>query len=482
MKSINKFGLWTNSSKYNLEFIFILMAFEVVLAFSPFGFVVFSNISMTTLDIGVIIAALWGGPIGGLLSGCVFGLCSMWQAAISGVSSIDLLFSPLESGNPAGSIALALGSRALFGLIAGTVFLLIFRFIKKGRAVISIIISIVLERIYAMLVYLFMDLIFHVKGISMWKAFSNLLSPVRLFSFVYIFVILLLTYVIFSRYLSKSYYNEYLECIGIAKSRVWPYPLIGIVYASVVLLILLHSLGRSETVLEISGISLENMDRIRMVQVQIQFVCALSALSFIFVKVISHYRALDTSRFYRSEQEQAVIRDQLRKERNHGQQLAYEAEHDSLTGVLNRSAFSKIIYSETENGKLTGFLLVDIDKFKGVNDTYGHETGDRILIKTAQALRDVFRSNDLIFRMGGDEFAVLLPGYQEGNYQVIKDKIDEINENLYTGTEEIPAVSVSAGFAASSNGYSTDLYRNADVALYKVKQSNRGGCELYSDK
>ena len=151
------------------------------------------------------------------------------------------------------------------------------------------------------------------------------------------------------------------------------------------------------------------------------------------------------------------------------QSLEYEANHDSLTTLLNRKAYNENIESII-NDKFC-LLILDIDNFKRVNDTYGHDVGDAVLVELADALYASFRSDDKVYRLGGDEIAVILEHIDESGKDIIKKRISSVAEKLKMGEDGMPSVTISAGAAFSSDGVTVDeMYKKADLALYEAKK------------
>ena len=160
------------------------------------------------------------------------------------------------------------------------------------------------------------------------------------------------------------------------------------------------------------------------------------------------------------------------------QQLSYEATHDALTGLYNRSAFNTFL--EEDLGGDVSLLLIDADKFKQINDTYGHATGDKILIKLATVLRDSFRAEDYVCRIGGDEFAVIMVHSTSAMEDLIREKVEKANAKLQDTSDGLPPISISVGVAFSDRTDPTDdIFKDADKALYKVKEAGRKGVAFF---
>lgn len=160
------------------------------------------------------------------------------------------------------------------------------------------------------------------------------------------------------------------------------------------------------------------------------------------------------------------------------EQLNYDATHDALTGVFNRSVFEKLRsrLSERENA----LLIIDLDKFKTINDRYGHDVGDRALCRVASLLQERFRAEDYICRIGGDEFAVIMVHADSSLGELVKEKIRGINETLNIPQDGLPPMSLSVGVAFGDRGNPTeDVFKDADTALYRTKSVRTGGCEIY---
>ena len=160
------------------------------------------------------------------------------------------------------------------------------------------------------------------------------------------------------------------------------------------------------------------------------------------------------------------------------ERLAYEAMHDGLTGLYNRYAY-ELLCRDTDL-EHAAMLIVDVDNFKGINDTWGHVMGDRILCRVAEVLRHSFRSVDQIYRYGGDEFVVVMTRANSSLRDLVLDKINRANEILKQPEDGMPPVSLSVGvaFCDRENPEGT-LIKDADTALYRVKQAGRGGCAIY---
>lgn len=159
--------------------------------------------------------------------------------------------------------------------------------------------------------------------------------------------------------------------------------------------------------------------------------------------------------------------------------LRYKAEHDPLTDILNRSSFMQLQTVLKNSNTPLALMLVDVDEFKQINDTYGHDVGDRILQKVANLLQHTFHSSDYPIRIGGDEFAVILMNTTEEEREIIAHKVQRINNTLQNPTDGLPKASVSIGIAFSPEGFTDTLYRNADSALYLVKENGRKGFRFY---
>jgi diguanylate cyclase (GGDEF)-like protein len=163
------------------------------------------------------------------------------------------------------------------------------------------------------------------------------------------------------------------------------------------------------------------------------------------------------------------------------QRLRYKAEHDPLTGMLNRSILESLDVVLSRQQSPLALLMIDVDHFKTVNDQYGHGIGDQILNKVAQLLKSSFRSNDLIIRMGGDEFAVIMLDVGVDKNELLADKMQQINQSLQNPDDNLPSVSLSIGIAFSKNGYEEGLFKKADQALYHAKENGRSCCQLYEE-
>ncbi len=163
-------------------------------------------------------------------------------------------------------------------------------------------------------------------------------------------------------------------------------------------------------------------------------------------------------------------------------QLKNIANTDPLTGVSNRLALSeylKIVESYPQKFTQTCLMIIDIDRFKQVNDQYGHIVGDRVIVSIAEQLKQNIRSSDLIVRYGGDEFLILLEQVQFVDARLLAEKIRmaiSLEEIDLSGSEEKLHVSVSIGFAIGAASW-IDLLEKADRSLLRAKARGRNAVE-----
>lgn len=165
--------------------------------------------------------------------------------------------------------------------------------------------------------------------------------------------------------------------------------------------------------------------------------------------------------------------------------LMQKAEEDPLTGLLNKESTARSITDWLNEERCKGFqvlLMVDLDHFKEINDTYGHATGDLALKKAAQVLRGVFRETDIVGRVGGDEFMVFLKNV--GNPEVVQRLMSTLNSRIHAVTvddlpEETLSCSIGAAFYPRHGKDFTLLYENADRALYEAKRAGRNGYAVF---
>ncbi|GGC63623.1 GGDEF domain-containing protein [Marinobacter halophilus] len=168
------------------------------------------------------------------------------------------------------------------------------------------------------------------------------------------------------------------------------------------------------------------------------------------------------------------------------EQLNEMATTDTLTGLLNRRAFMELIRQEQARAQRAGepfsVILADLDKFKRVNDTWGHEAGDDVLKETSARLRKTLRQQDALCRWGGEEFLMLLPGTDSHGAMIVAEKCREglqISPMDMHGTAHTQTASF--GVATCTPDEAIDhLIGRADAALYQAKENGRNRCELAS--
>ena len=150
---------------------------------------------------------------------------------------------------------------------------------------------------------------------------------------------------------------------------------------------------------------------------------------------------------------------------------------DPLTGLLNRSAFAQRLIElqhQLDQGAESslGFLIGDIDHFKRINDEHGHPVGDAVLRDVAYAMRAELRAFDLIYRLGGEEFAILLPGADLAKTHEIAERLRVAVARSDTGGVSV-TMSFGAGAVSGSDVRLAQLYAQADAALYEAKRAGR---------
>jgi diguanylate cyclase (GGDEF)-like protein/PAS domain S-box-containing protein len=177
-------------------------------------------------------------------------------------------------------------------------------------------------------------------------------------------------------------------------------------------------------------------------------------------------------------------------------QLQHNAEHDPLTDLPNRALFTKRVQQAlsgrraTDRGTAlrgTAVLFIDLDGFKAVNDTIGHQAGDELLVQAARRLQDAVRQGDTASRLGGDEFAALIVGdgtreraARERNILELADRLRMTLSQPYAIDGNDVRVNASIGVAFAEPGLGAgELLRNADLAMYRAKSAGKGRVELY---
>ncbi len=184
----------------------------------------------------------------------------------------------------------------------------------------------------------------------------------------------------------------------------------------------------------------------------------------------------------------ALIRN-ISERKQTEEQLIKGALHDSLTGLPNKGLFRDrvrrmFVRSRRREGHAFAVVFMDLDHFKFVNDTHGHETGDQVLIAAARRIESFLRPGDTVARFGGDEFAIVLDDIDaaSGALNAVNRILEELAKPVRVNGLDI-RISASAGISANLPHYENpdDLIRDADMAMYRAKAQGRNRCEIFDE-
>ncbi len=184
-----------------------------------------------------------------------------------------------------------------------------------------------------------------------------------------------------------------------------------------------------------------------------------------------------------------IVRD-ISHRKNLERKLRHLAYHDRLTGLANRELFHEDLQAalaglEKDKTRKHAVLFMDLDGFKQINDTLGHDRGDRLLVEAARRIRDSLRDADTAYRLGGDEFTALLSGIRKvQDALIVAERIQSsIRQPFFLeGTEDAPiSVGVSIGISVVPDDGTTvqEVTKCADIAMYRSKDSGKGTCTVY---
>jgi diguanylate cyclase (GGDEF)-like protein len=211
--------------------------------------------------------------------------------------------------------------------------------------------------------------------------------------------------------------------------------------------------------------------------------CIVAALTVLLVARITLL-----ARFAEAQADQARARarmaeDALRQQTSLQRQLTHQAFHDALTGLANRALFVQQLehtLSRPAAPRNTALLLIDLDRFKDINDSLGHPVGDELLITVGHRLLGAARRNDTVARMGGDEFAVLADLKETPAETYAQRFLDRCREPFALSDQRSVFITASIGVVAITEPTTfNDALRNADIALYVAKERGRNRAELF---
>jgi diguanylate cyclase (GGDEF)-like protein len=166
--------------------------------------------------------------------------------------------------------------------------------------------------------------------------------------------------------------------------------------------------------------------------------------------------------------------------KNHINQLDVEIQTDALTGVANRRTFNLVIKEQIQNGTPFSLIMLDIDFFKKVNDTFGHLKGDDVLIYLARTMQELSREGDLCFRYGGEEFSIIVPYGDADTATVIAERLRMKLESTACPTGDVITVSLGISVYPEHGQDSKEIITAADKALYRSKSEGRNKTTVYS--
>lgn len=430
-----------------------MVALELLMSFSFLGYFHVEPISITIAYIPVLLAGALMGPVEAMCVGLVFGLASMWKASASYIMDLDRLFSPVTSGHPLESILLSVGSRALFGLLIGLLYLAA-RHARHKKVWVGVV-SYLGRPIHSFLVYGAMWLCFPQAGYTPLKALDDLDGLNDVVGNLFSVVIVLLLW----RLMHSPKWEQFLQRVELAEhsqlvERYHRLSLVGIILVALLssVAVAFYFVQRMASVLNRKGIVLSNVEYSDLFHLQLQFLFGILAMMTLLIIFLVFNRRYSTY-------------------------MDRESKMDPLTGAMNRKSFfqsCKKMLAHFQNGRTDAgyFIMVDMDGFKQINDSYGHPEGDRVLKETVRAMNVVFGRDGFVGRVGGDEFAIFLYGSMQ--QEELEGRLLRFLELIRHIRQDSHPVSCSIGVQPVDRFCTAEeLYQEADSLLYQAKKQGK---------
>lgn len=444
----------------------LLLSFEIALSFSAFGFITIGNFSLSLLPIFIYVLAYCFGTVASLIAGLFLGLNSIWATSIGFLAPADVLYSPFDSGNPIGSLILAIGVRLLIAIIASHTFQHA-RKEQKHPYLIAIIAVIVTHVIYTSISMLLGGLLFP----QAYRAALNNIENNRTYIIVNLLIECTINCILMIGVVatvnSKST-KQFIDCATKGINRT-PRRTNFFAIAGMTVFFAFFSIGvglrtlkfvKNLLINETQKMPQEIAEILKQISWQQQTSNLALSVVILIIALLVYYYFIELEN-----------------------SLNYKASLDLMTNVYNRETTRQTIEEKlAQHGpSLCALIIIDIDDFKTINDTYGHTSGDDAVIKLAKILSYSFKDDAVVGRVGGDEFMVFWENVK-GKEEVDK-KLKELQLNISTitlsNTRKTLECSIGVSIAKMSSKDIRFHYGNADIALYKVKAAGKNNYAFF---